>query len=111
MTNEVDGGDIYGTAQLDVIPQETGQSLYYRCTASAARLFNDLWDDIKSGKIKPQKQEGDPTHHSRGDFPSHEIDLTWDEQKMDRMVRALTFPPFPRPYFMANGNKFEIHYD
>jgi methionyl-tRNA formyltransferase len=113
MTSDVDGGDIYAMKEVNISPDETGRSLYDKCTLAAVELFNETWPLIKEGNLEPQKNTGQPVYHTREDFPGHEIDLHWDRDKIDRYARALTFPPFPRPYFMIRryGHKFEIKYE
>lgn len=112
MERGIDNGDIYTQGTTNVEKDETGKSLYDKCTELAIRLFALTWDRIKSGKLtaRPQATTRETVYHKRSDFPSHEMNLLWPLEKLDRYVRALTFPPFPRPYFVINGRKFEIHY-
>ncbi|KKQ75715.1 MAG: Methionyl-tRNA formyltransferase [Candidatus Woesebacteria bacterium GW2011_GWB1_38_5b] len=112
MISKVDAGDVYARAKVYVDSTETGKSLYIKCAEAGAFLFRKRWKNIKSGKLKPRKPVGKsiPVHHKRSDFPSHKISLSWRKDKIDKYVRALTFPPFPRPYFIYKGKKFEIDY-
>jgi len=41
------------------------------------------------------KQDGDPTHHMRGVPHNGQIDSHWPLDKIERFIRAMTFPPLP----------------
>lgn len=110
MTSLIDGGKVYAQAKVSVDSSDTGKTLYYKCTGAAIDLFKKEWPSIKSGEKRPLKITVTPRYHKRSEFPNHEIKLSWNRSKIDRYVRALTFPPFPRPYFVIDGKKFEIYY-
>jgi methionyl-tRNA formyltransferase len=106
----IDDGPIYATNQFPLYDKETGKEVYDKCTDLALVTFKEIWPRIKSESIIPKNQTGNPVYHKRSDFPSHRINLDWPMFKIDRYVRALTFPPFPMPYFTFEGKKFEIQY-
>ena len=109
MTDKIDEGKVYAQARVSVDDYDTGKSLYYKCTGAAVALFKEHWNYIKIGTI-PYEVNLSKKYHNRSEFPSLEISLRWPPDKIDRYVRALTFPPFEAPYFVINGKKFEIHY-
>ena len=108
ITPEIDGGRVYAQARVSVDEYDTGKSLYYKCTGAAVSLFKEKWDEIKSGKLRPKKVKISEDYYSRDSFPDHKIDLDWTGKKIDRHVRALTFSPFPKPYFEIKGRKYEV---
>ena len=110
LTSKIDGGDVYIQAKVSVDDFDTGKSLYFKCTGAAVAIFKEYWEDIKTGFPFARKVKFSKKYNNRASFPSHEIKLNWSKDKIDRHVRALTFPPFQRPYFIINGKKFEIHY-
>lgn len=113
MTTKVDAGAVYANAIVTIDETESGKSLYLKCVGAGSALFYEKWPLITTNKLKPKPlpKSAKPKHFSRSDFPSHEVSLSWSSKKLDRHVRALTFPPFPKPYFVCNGNKFEIDYN
>ena len=111
MTSKIDGGKVYAQARVSVDDYDTGKSLYYKCTGAAVALFQEYWHVIKEMPGATFVPKLSKKYHNRSEFPSLEIDLSWSKKKIDRYVRALTFPPFPRPYFVINRKKFEIHYE
>jgi methionyl-tRNA formyltransferase len=109
MTSKIDGGDVYIQEIVNIADNDTGKSLYDKCTQAAVQLFEKAWPAIKLGKLNIHQEDiSNAVYHKRSEFPSHEIDLSWGHEKIDLMVRALTFPPFQRPYFMVDGKKFYI---
>jgi methionyl-tRNA formyltransferase len=112
MTTEVDAGDIYGQAKVAVQPTDTAESLYYKCAGVGVEMFKKVWPELKKGNAehRPQVATENTRYIKKSDFPSLEIDLTWEADKIDRYVRALTFNPFPKPYFVIGGKKYEINY-
>ena len=114
MTSKIDGGKVYAQAKVSVDDYDTGKSLYYKCTGAAVALFKSWWPtymkDWRAGLASFENIKLSKNYHTRSEFPSLEINLKWSKDKIDRYVRALTFPPFEAPYFVINGKKFEIHY-
>ena len=111
MISDVDAGSVYGQSKVPVENIDTAKTLYDKCMGVGFTLFERLSYDIKSGKCKSISSD---VSHSRlitkKDFPSLEMKIGDNPDKLDKMVRALTFPPFPLPYFIINGKKYEIHY-
>jgi len=111
MIPEVDAGPVYGQAKVPVEDMDTARTLYDKCMGAGFSLFEQLWPDIKTKRCRPISID---TSHSRlitkKDCPSLEMTLNSNPDQLERTVRALTFSPFPVPYFKINGRKFEIHY-
>lgn len=112
MTTKVDAGDIYGQARVAVQLTDTAESLYYKCAGAGVEMFKRVWPELKSGTTthRPQITTESTRLIKKSDFPSLEIDLTWETDRIDRHVRALTFNPFPRPYFVVDGKRYDINY-
>lgn len=110
MTPVVDDGLVYAQRIVPLTGQDTGRSCYDKCTEAAIDTFKEAWPDILSGKIIPH--EVDTFHseyHARGDFPSHKVNIHWPVNQIDRYVRALTFPPFKKPYIvLGENNMFKL---
>lgn len=109
MTEGVDDGPIYWQLKVSVDPTDTGQTLYYKCTGAGIAAFIENWGMIKEGKIllRDQVTTKNTIYHKREDFPLLDLSNTPIED-MGKYIRALTFPPFPRPYIINNGKKIEL---
>ena len=100
ITENIDAGAVYCQATLSIDPSDTGQTLYYKCTGAGISIFDSSWTHIRDGKVKPKLVDlSKAYYYKRSDFPSLKIDKNWPEHKQKRYIRALTFPPFPKPYY------------
>lgn len=112
MLPEVDAGGVYAQAKVFVEDTDTAETLYYKCVGAGFAVFRMIWDRIKDGEETLYKLDlSNSKLITKKDFPSLEIDLSWHVDKVERMVRALTFAPFPKPFFVVAGRKYEINYN
>lgn len=110
MTEGIDDGDVYQHGYVSVDPADTGKSLYYKCTGCAIDTFMEWWRPIKGGLPSTPQHSDKFVYHSREDFPSFDLS-SLSPQEAERYGRALTFPPFERPYYNIKGKKIPIYYD
>lgn len=114
ITEEVDNGPVYGAGQVEITSTDTAESLYYKCVGLGATVFRSVWKKIRQldGEvISPGVVDtGAAKIIHKTDFPDLEIKLSWDGGKIDRYIRALTFNPFPKPYVVIDGKKYEFDY-
>jgi len=102
----VDSGDIISEKRIDIMPTDTGRSLYEKCTVEGAALFRETLPKILDGTAVRRPQEY--THHTRSHsrkFPSQRVLIS---QQTANKIRALYFPPFPLPYVLIGGKKFVV---
>ena len=91
-----DTGAVVARRRVEVLPTDTGESLYHRLEAEALALFREAWPSVRSGTFRPQPQEPGGTQHTAKDLPA--LDRLDPEARMtvrqlvDRL-RARTFPP------------------
>jgi len=105
----IDTGDIIAQKEVEITESDTGKSLYYKCTAAGVQLFSETFPLIEQGKAPRRKQKTtDKTRYYRRVFPSREIDFSKSGQEIYDYIRALTFPPFPPPYFYIGDTKMVI---
>jgi len=102
MDEEVDSGDIIATREVEVKAEDTAHSLYYKVTNEACKLFKKHLPQIleNTAPRMPRPSNGS-SYFSANDPFSRNIDWKWSADKIDRLIRALTFPPFPsaKTYF------------
>lgn len=109
VTGEIDGGEIVAEREVPIAPEDTGLSLYAKCTQAGIALFAEALPALLSGRLpgRPQLRTVATRYHDRA-FPSHEIRFEGDARSVLNRIRALHFPPFPAPYFYLGGKKFLI---
>lgn len=105
----VDTGPVLAQRAVDVLPHDTGETLYRRLEEALLRLFVDSWPALRDGKLAPQSQEGDKAtvHRVRDLDATSRIDLdapTTARALLDR-IRARTFPPHHGCWFDAGDGR------
>ena len=110
----IDSGDILFESRFPMSNKETVSTLHQKTTSESITLFEGSISDIltRNYTAKPQKTFYNlrpQSFHLRSEINDiKQIDLSWNEDKIDRYVRATYFPPFPSPYAMIDGEKVEL---
>ena len=77
----LDEGDILVQKELQFKGYATLEQSYNVLQIELQELFKQNWDKIKYGKIKPQKQKGKGTCHTKKDFDKTFYKLTINQVK------------------------------
>lgn len=105
----VDTGDIIAQKEVTINDEDTGKTLYDKCTKAGIELFREQFPLIMSGKASRRKQvTNDNTRYYRRKFPTQEIDFSKPGDKILNHIRAHLFEPFPPPFFYIGKRKFII---
>lgn len=107
LDTKVDSGDIILEKNISITSNETAYSLYAKSNEAALELFIELLNRITSGKqFERIPQTGNGTFYPRNSIENLK-DLTneSDLEKIDRIKRALYFPPFEGAYRIVKGKK------
>lgn len=64
MDEGMDTGDILRTAETQIGDEETAEELFYRLSVISADLMIKTLSDLESGKITPQKQDGEKASYA-----------------------------------------------
>jgi GDP-perosamine N-formyltransferase len=91
----VDTGRIILQSRITIGPSETQLSLYRTCMAVAASMWRDALTLVANRDRGLQQPSEGASYHSRGAPYGGEIDDSWPEAKIERFIRAMTFPPLP----------------
>ncbi len=95
VNNKIHAGDIIAQQTIPINSNETAFSLYTKLTKMGIKLFKKYFPQILSGKA-PRIPQNDSfsSYHAAG-YPLQRI-INWNEtnEKIDRFIRALTFPGF-----------------
>lgn len=113
MTEAVDAGAIVTQAELGVHPMDNGASLSRRADELILRLFDDVWPDLRRGRIKSTPQEHDlATYHSWEDCVKlRQLDRR-SEMNVGRLidiVRSYTGEGASGATFVDGPIRFSVH--
>lgn len=110
MDTGIDTGMLLVQKQVQVYPEDTGESLYARLEDEALALFIDSWHKYLRGEIVPKPQPaGGATYHRACDVDAiDEIHLEQQYLAKDliNLIRARTFPPYKGAYFREGGRRY-----
>ena len=104
----IDTGPIIAQVEVPITNEDTGRSLYERCTDEAIQLFRTSWPHILDDSIQPRVQHGAGARYYRREFPSRELDFNCSGRNVYDQIRAHLFDPFPPPYLLIGDEKYEI---
>ncbi|MCD4707430.1 MAG: hypothetical protein K8S62_06805 [Candidatus Sabulitectum sp.] len=103
----IDTGDILSKISFPITPEMTGRELYSRMTGEGLNLFLRHYSDLINGRALEKTHVQNSTEavtHFRKEL-SHEV---YPSEEFINSVRALTFPPFPPPYFKIGDHRFIV---
>ncbi|MGC8947624.1 MAG: methionyl-tRNA formyltransferase [Anaerolineae bacterium] len=115
MTEDVDAGDIVHQKQIEILPEETADTLYQRVKRLELDVFKEAWPFLVQGNLPRRPQNLDQgTFHRRQDLFRPEV----QEIKLDQVVtarelitklRALTTNRIDEAaYFVERGKRYRI---
>ena len=107
MNEELDTGDILEKYEVDILPDETGGSLFDKLSKLGADAIEDTLDRLSSGQITPVPQADTDTDYAKiiTKDMAH-IDWSASSRWLERYVRS--FDPFPGCYTNLHGNIIKI---
>ena len=109
MTEEFDAGRIVLQEQLPIIPRDTAYSLYHRIIHAGMDRFLDVFDLVVNQEYKGEEQTGESCYHERDELPNDGyINPSWDEERVDRFIKAMYYPPFDPAKIKLDGEEFEV---
>lgn len=111
MTAELDKGDIISRQEVEVLPTDTGLSLYEKLEEASAKLIGDSFPSLLAENIHTIPMPEGGTFHCTKDFEvlcalSPEENLTFEN--FLRRLRALSFPPYKNAFLLAGGKKVYV---
>ena len=107
----VDSGAILATAEVPIAREDTGRSLYEKCTDAGIQLFGEWWPRLRIGAIETRPQESaEALYYNRHsiDFSLRAISWRSDCEAIANHARALIFPPFQYPIIRVGSQELEI---
>ncbi|MFB6129202.1 MAG: methionyl-tRNA formyltransferase [Salinigranum sp.] len=108
MTDEIDAGPIIFQREVEITDRDTAYSLYHRIIHAGMQDFLPALELVLDG-YGGYPQEGEGSYHGRGDLPNDGvIDHSWDDDRIERFIRAMHYPPFPPAVARFDGDEYEI---
>jgi UDP-4-amino-4-deoxy-L-arabinose formyltransferase/UDP-glucuronic acid dehydrogenase (UDP-4-keto-hexauronic acid decarboxylating) len=107
----IDSGAVVASLTVPIGPDDTGRSLYDKCTTAGIRLFTDSWPRIRLGDFQPRAQSPDEAlYYNRYSIDFSQRTVRWDAdaKATANWVRAFIFPPFQYPVVHAGTNAIEV---
>jgi len=108
----IDSGDIIAQKEVEVLPVDTGESLYRRLESASIDLFHETWPRICCGEICCQPQRGgEGTFHCIHDTDQLDAinpNQVYTAEKLINILRARTFPPHKGAYLLAGAKKIYL---
>lgn len=109
MTEEIDTGPILKQEEVPIGPNDTAYSLYHRLIHAGMNDFLPVLELVVEEGDSGRPQTGTGTYHGRGELPNDGfIDHQWPDEKIDRFIRAMYYPPFRPAVAEFGGDEFEI---
>ena len=113
----IDSGDILFESRFQITGTETVKTLHQKTTKESILLFKKSIKKILTGNFKRKPQSSfyairPQNFHLRNEINNiKQVDLSWEEEKIDRYVRATYFPPFQPPFAIVDGKKIDLSLD
>jgi methionyl-tRNA formyltransferase len=90
----IDTGPVLLQAAVPILPDDTQATLFDRCMKTGVDFFPAAFELVKAG-FPGVAQQGAGSYHPRGAPFGGQIDPSWDEPRVERFIRAMTYPPYP----------------
>lgn len=110
----IDTGEIISIDHFPIYSTDTARTLYDRSQPKALALFKKSFPGIidqalRGKKAKSTKQdEAKAAYYNRSSLEDKQVDLSWDQLKIERSIRGLDFPPFEPAYLILNNKKIHL---
>lgn len=95
VNEKINGGDIIAKRRIPIGKEDTSFSLYLKLSKVGMELFKTNLHKILKGTTPKTPLDGEvESYHAAGYPEQRMIDWTRSSKKIDRFIRALTFPGF-----------------
>ena len=102
MEARVDSGALVASRRFDLDDVETGLSLTVKCIEVGIEIFESHLERLLAGTRSAVAPAADIRNYRRSDLPNGGVlDLRWSYPRIDRMLRATDFRPFPNTFTYA----------
>jgi len=99
VSESIDMGNIITQVSLDVYDFDTQQTLYNRVMFEALKELMPTIDKVLKGDKGYSVNYEGSLYYKRGCPYDGKINLNWDEEMIERFIRAMNYPPYPYAQF------------
>jgi methionyl-tRNA formyltransferase len=107
----VDNGPIISSKSVPIHPEDSGRTVYDRCSEAGIELFGESWPTVRR-EVPPGalQLERDALYYNRHsiDFARRRVGWEGDCEAIANWVRAFIFPPFQFPVVNLGRSQLEI---
>jgi len=111
----VDTGAIIAQKEVEVLPTDTGETLYRKLERASIDLFAESWPRIRDGRLDCLTQHPEEgTCHRVKDverIDCIDLDARYTGRYLIDVLRARTFPPHRGAYFEVDGRRVYMRLD
>lgn len=105
----VDTGDIIFEDWLPVKSTDTARSLYMRCVDVGVESFErTLGYFLRNEALPRRQQQGVSSYYKFAEPNGLQVQLDWEQEKMERFIRATTFEPISQPWLEIGGRRYDV---
>ena len=108
MNEKFDDGKIVLQKRLKINKEESSFSLFHKLIDLGVAYFTEAFNLVVEKKFKGYSQRGEKSYYPRKVPYDGLINKNWGLDKIDRFIRAMTFPPKPYAKIYSNGETIEI---
>ena len=108
ITPEIDGGNLIIQKSFDILPDESGWSLFNKLVDLGVENFLEAFHLVTQERFLGKKQVGIPSYYKRKVPENGVINPQWNLDKIDAFIRALYFPGFKGASVRINGDLIEV---
>ena len=106
MNEGLDTGDMLLKKEVDIEPDETGESLHDKLAALGSGLLLETLSLAEAGRLEPVPQEGESTYASMLKKDMGRADWSQDAEKIERYIRGLN--SWPGVFTGLRGKKLKL---
>ena len=106
MSAELDAGRIIASSSIQIKETDTALSLFHKCEDLAMDLVRESLPKAWDGGVITSEPCKDFYSFKKKDLPGKEVDMKLSDLEIYDYVRALSFPPFERPYFVQGSRQY-----
>ncbi len=108
MNERFDDGRIILQRTIPIANTETGFSLFHKLIDLGVEHFIEVFHAVVDEHAPGYPQTGEPSYYPRKVPFGGIIDRSWEKDKIERFIRALTFPGKPGPMLDVGGRMVEV---
>lgn len=105
----IDTGDIIFEDWLPVLPTDTARTLYMRCVDKGVEAFErTLAYYVRREPLPRRPQQGVGAYYKFEEPNGLRVELGWEQEKVERFIRATTFEPISQPWLQIGDRRYDI---